>query len=158
VITSMENGSPYPDAADAILRYAFFWYNFMPLARGTAVVGYITILSMFLAAGMPVQSSIPKARFCSDSCCCNFHLSSKYLRKCNVQGVQTDWEAILAHSAEEFIGNVSPWLYPAVAQGAVKTDASDPLDGLPDLSKTLITARHRLEALNGSELKPLPFS
>jgi hypothetical protein len=49
-----------PAAAKAILTYAFFWYNFMPLARGTAVVGYITILSMFMAAGMPVTAAIPK--------------------------------------------------------------------------------------------------
>jgi hypothetical protein len=35
-------------------------YNFMPLARGTAAVGYTSMLSMFWAAGMPVTAPIPK--------------------------------------------------------------------------------------------------
>ena len=50
-----------PATAKSILKFAYFWYNFMPLARGTAAAGYIFILSMFLAAGMPVSASIPKA-------------------------------------------------------------------------------------------------
>ena len=50
-----------PRAAESVLKFAYFWYNFMPLARGTAAAGYIFILSMFLAAGMPVMASIPKA-------------------------------------------------------------------------------------------------
>lgn len=52
---------PHKDAVvDAILTYAYYWYNFMPLARGTAVVGYIVILGLFLAAGMPITAAIPK--------------------------------------------------------------------------------------------------
>lgn len=65
IIDGLANGAANNVLADSILRYAFFWYNFMPLARGTAVVGYITILSMFLAAGMPVTSTIPKVRLLS---------------------------------------------------------------------------------------------
>lgn len=38
----------------------YYWYNFMPLARGTAVTGYITLLAIFLAADMPITSYIPK--------------------------------------------------------------------------------------------------
>ncbi|KAK9817959.1 hypothetical protein WJX72_004923 [[Myrmecia] bisecta] len=49
-----------PLVAQSALRYAYYWYNFMPLARGTAVVGYITLLGLFMAAGMPVTASIPK--------------------------------------------------------------------------------------------------
>lgn len=62
VIDGLVNRVAKKDLADSILRYAFFWYNFMPLARGTAVVGYITILSMFLAAGMPITTTIPKVQ------------------------------------------------------------------------------------------------
>ena len=47
-------------AAPLILTYAYYWYNFMPLARGTAACGYATLLSLFWAAGMPVTASIPK--------------------------------------------------------------------------------------------------
>lgn len=32
----------------------------MPLARGTAVVGYITLLGLFLAANMKITTSVPK--------------------------------------------------------------------------------------------------
>jgi hypothetical protein len=34
-------------------------YNFMPLARGSAVVGAMTVLAVFMAAGMPITASIP---------------------------------------------------------------------------------------------------
>lgn len=32
----------------------------MPLARGTAAVGYTSLLGLFLAAGMPINAYIPK--------------------------------------------------------------------------------------------------
>jgi hypothetical protein len=32
----------------------------MPLARGTAAVGYTTMLGLFWAAGMPISKEIPK--------------------------------------------------------------------------------------------------
>ncbi len=49
-----------PQIAHAALTYVYYWYNFMPLARGTAVTGYITLLAIFLAADMPITSYIPK--------------------------------------------------------------------------------------------------
>lgn len=51
-----------PQTAHAALTYVYYWYNFMPLARGTAVTGYITLLAIFLAADMPITSFIPKVR------------------------------------------------------------------------------------------------
>ena len=44
-------------------------YNFMPLARGTAAVGYLTLLAVFLAADMPIAAHIPKARRRLQSTC-----------------------------------------------------------------------------------------
>ncbi len=32
----------------------------MPLARGTAAVGYMTLLAVFMAAGMPIEAQIPE--------------------------------------------------------------------------------------------------
>ncbi len=49
-----------PSLAHAILVYAYYWYNFMPVARGTAACGYTTILALFWAAGMPITTRIPK--------------------------------------------------------------------------------------------------
>ena len=42
------------------MTYCYYWYNFMPLARGTAAVGYTTMLGLFWGAGMPVTATIPK--------------------------------------------------------------------------------------------------
>lgn len=53
-------GGHKPLIAHAALTYVYYWYNFMPLARGTAVTGYITLLAIFLAADMPITSFIPK--------------------------------------------------------------------------------------------------
>ena len=43
----------------------------MPLARGTAAVGYITLLGIFLAAGMPITAPIPQVSWlthCAQGC------------------------------------------------------------------------------------------
>ncbi len=49
-----------PLLARRAMTYAYYWYNFMPLARGTAAVGYTTLMAWFWAAGMPVTATIPK--------------------------------------------------------------------------------------------------
>ncbi|KAG9440274.1 hypothetical protein H6P81_020439 [Aristolochia fimbriata] len=74
---------------NAILRMTYYWYNFMPLSRGSAVVGYIVLLGLFLAANMVVTGSIPT-------------------------GVQVDWEAILSPDPDEFLQSVKSWLYPSI--------------------------------------------
>ncbi|XP_072951320.1 suppressor of RPS4-RLD 1 [Typha angustifolia] len=74
---------------DAILRMTYYWYNFMPLSRGSAAVGYIVMLGLFLAANMEVTRSIPP-------------------------GVQVDWEAILSSNLDTFADSIKPWLYPSL--------------------------------------------
>ncbi|WRX10011.1 Tetratricopeptide repeat - like 5 [Theobroma cacao] len=74
---------------EAILRMTYYWYNFMPLSRGTAVVGFIVLLGLFLAANMEFTGNIPK-------------------------GVQVDWEAILNFDPNSFVDSVKSWLYPSV--------------------------------------------
>uniref|UniRef100_A0A1D1YH34 Tetratricopeptide repeat protein 13 n=2 Tax=Anthurium amnicola TaxID=1678845 RepID=A0A1D1YH34_9ARAE len=74
---------------DAILRMTYYWYNFMPLSRGSAVIGYVVLLGLFIAANMEVTGDIP-------------------------QGVQVDWEAILSSNPDPFMEFVKPWLYPSV--------------------------------------------
>ena len=41
--------------AESVLRVTFYWYNFMPLSRGTAACGYIGLLAMFLSSGLEVS-------------------------------------------------------------------------------------------------------
>uniref|UniRef100_A0A1J3IUG7 Suppressor of RPS4-RLD 1 n=1 Tax=Noccaea caerulescens TaxID=107243 RepID=A0A1J3IUG7_NOCCA len=74
---------------DAILRMTYYWYNFMPLARGTAVTGFVVLLGLLLAANMEFAEHIPK-------------------------GLQIDWEAILNVEPGSFVGSVKSWLYPSL--------------------------------------------
>ncbi|XP_027362066.1 suppressor of RPS4-RLD 1 isoform X2 [Abrus precatorius] len=69
---------------DAILRY-----NFMPLSRGSAAVGFVVMLGLLLAANMEFTGSIP-------------------------QGFQVDWEAILNLDPNSFVDSVKSWLYPSL--------------------------------------------
>ncbi|KAL4437434.1 hypothetical protein ABPG75_004573 [Micractinium tetrahymenae] len=80
-------------AAEAALRFAYYWYNFMPLARGSAFCGYVSMLAVFLAMRAPVRTSMPPS-------------------------YQTDWEAILESSPERFLQSVSSWMYPPEVQQA----------------------------------------
>ncbi|KAF3647835.1 hypothetical protein FXO37_19750 [Capsicum annuum] len=77
---------------DAVLRMTYYWYNFMPLSRGTAVVGFIVLLGLLLAANMEYTGSIPK-------------------------GLQVDWEAILEFDPSSFVDSVKRWLYPSLKVG-----------------------------------------
>ncbi|KAL3813658.1 hypothetical protein ACJIZ3_014926 [Penstemon smallii] len=74
---------------DSILRMTYYWYNFTPLSRGTAAVGFVVLLGLFLAANMEFTGSIP-------------------------EGVQVDWEAILEPDPNTFISSVKSWLYPSL--------------------------------------------
>lgn len=74
---------------DAILRMTYYWYNFMPLARGTAVTGFVVLLGLLLAANMEFTETIPK-------------------------GLQIDWEAILNVEPGSFVDSVKSWLYPSL--------------------------------------------
>ncbi|XP_006658223.1 suppressor of RPS4-RLD 1 [Oryza brachyantha] len=93
-----------PDTLDAvkaaILRMTYYWYNFMPLSRGSAVVGYVVLLGLFLAATMDVTASIP-------------------------QGTQVDWEAILSPDPDTFVDKIKPWLYPSIKASRNLKDYAD---------------------------------
>ncbi|KAI9113425.1 hypothetical protein K1719_015352 [Acacia pycnantha] len=74
---------------DAILRMTYYWYNFMPLSRGSAVVGFVVMLGLLLAANMEFTGNIP-------------------------QGLQVDWEAVLNQDLNSFVESVKSWLYPSL--------------------------------------------
>ncbi|KAK6151247.1 hypothetical protein DH2020_016179 [Rehmannia glutinosa] len=74
---------------EAILRITYYWYNFMPLSRGSAVIGFVVLLGLCLAANMEFTGSIP-------------------------EGMQVDWEAILEPDPNSFISSVKSWLYPSL--------------------------------------------
>lgn len=119
-------------AATAALRFAYYWYNFMPLARGSALCGYVSILGAFLAAGMPIRATIPVS-------------------------VQTDWEAILQSSPGEFIAGFAGWMLPPELNGHGGVGGNEApwpcraVEELPHVREVLATMRERLNALNGKK-------
>jgi len=142
-------------AGAAALRLGFYWFAFMPLARGSAAVGCVLVLASLAAAGVPGSTPPPP-------------------------GVQVDWEAILASSPAEFEAAVAGWLLPARARRASgegttaaaacapgggpapSSSSSTPFtlpafdpDDLPSVASTLVTARQRVEALNGPGGQPV---
>ncbi|XP_050368841.1 suppressor of RPS4-RLD 1 [Argentina anserina] len=74
---------------DAILRMTYYWYNFMPLSRGSAAVGFTVMLGLLLAANMEFTGTIPP-------------------------GLQVDWEAILNVDPRMFVELIKSWLYPSL--------------------------------------------
>ncbi|XP_023517940.1 suppressor of RPS4-RLD 1 [Cucurbita pepo subsp. pepo] len=74
---------------DAILRMSYYWYNFMPLSRGSAAVGFVVLLGLLLAANMEFCGNIPR-------------------------GLQVDWEALLNFDPNCFVDSVKSWLYPSL--------------------------------------------
>lgn len=59
----------------------------MPLSRGSAVVGFVVLLGLCLAANMEFTENVP-------------------------EGLQVDWEAILTFDPDSFMESVKKWLYP----------------------------------------------
>jgi len=132
-----------PAARAAGARLAYYWFNFMPLARGSASVGLTMLLAAGLAGGLPATSGAP-------------------------EGGQVDWEAILSRTPAGFSRAVVPWLWPereggggggsgsggggggasAAAPAAASAAASFDPDALPQVSTALRSFRARIAALN----------
>lgn len=85
---------------EAILRMTYYWYNFMPLSRGSAVVGFSVMLGLLLAANMEFTGSIPEGR-------------------------QVDWDAILSLDPDSFMDSVKSWLYPSLKVTTAWKDIPD---------------------------------
>ncbi|CAD7704338.1 unnamed protein product [Ostreobium quekettii] len=137
IIDAMMGGDPQI-VAKRILVYTYYWYNFMPLARGTAAAGYTFMLALFWAAGMPVRMSIPT-------------------------NYQVDWEAILEQHPDIFVAELSQWFVPK--EGRPEEYKESSRKGSKEVAKEIVapgavpkvgcvlnTMRRRLEALNGPEI------
>ncbi|XP_076949916.1 suppressor of RPS4-RLD 1-like [Bidens hawaiensis] len=85
---------------EAILRMTYYWYNCMPLSRGSAVVGFSVMIGLLLAANMEFTGSIPEGR-------------------------QVDWDAILNFDPNSFMDSVKSWLYPSLKVTPALKDLPD---------------------------------
>ena len=62
------------EVVDLICTLSFYWYNFMPLSRGTAMCGLICLHAMLLSVGLKVGCR------CVRSCVsCLFHAFVSHL-------------------------------------------------------------------------------
>jgi len=104
--------------SELILTVTFYWYNFMPLSRGTAACGVIAMVAMFLAVGIKINGMVPE----------------EFL---------VDWEGILRPHPQEFIDSLKPWLYPM----REKVDKND-FESLPKVDDVFPTIRAIIEGLN----------
>lgn len=96
------------NAVAAAHRLAFYWYNFMPLSRGTAASGLCVLHAMLIAVGVERRAPVPP-------------------------GVQVDWEAILRPSPDDFVAALSGWR----ASDASVSDAIAQLPALNEVLPTL---------------------
>ncbi len=70
---------------DAALRVVFFWYNLMPLSRGTSAIGGCMLHAILLSCDLEVAVPVP-------------------------EGLQPDWDAILSPTADEFCLRMKHWI------------------------------------------------
>ena len=109
---------------DHALTLAFYWYNFMPLARGSAFCGYTMLLGCQLAAGILRPIPIPI-------------------------NMQVDWEALLEPEVGAFIKVMRSWLLaPQDKANNTKADSIPvSVDSLPLIANILPTIRERIGVL-----------
>ncbi|CAI5481740.1 unnamed protein product [Closterium sp. Yama58-4] len=74
---------------EGILRISYYWFQLMPLSRGSAMVGLVSILGLSMAADMQTTTRIPR-------------------------DVLVDWEGLFATRFQDFYDAVAPWLYSSV--------------------------------------------
>ena len=120
------SGSPasLDEAVDAALRCAYFWFNFMPITRGAAAVGWTVLQAMLLVCGCSFASSPPP-------------------------GYCMDWDAILTPTVGEFTSHMRDWLVPATASKSGQ-QPDDWLRQLPDAAAVFATIGEVLQALGRS--------
>ncbi|GAM26964.1 hypothetical protein SAMD00019534_101390 [Acytostelium subglobosum LB1] len=113
------------EISDAILRITFYWYNFMPLTRGSAAVGYTVLLGVFLSLGYEVDAPLPK-------------------------NLQPDWEAILRPTPESFTKVINPWMYPALEQRSISNlpDVASTISTLRQLIQVLNSSSSDASTMN----------
>ncbi|KAH3766781.1 TPR repeat protein [Pelomyxa schiedti] len=105
---------------DAALILSFYWYNFMPLSRGTAAVGYVCLHAMLLSIG--------------------FRLSARG----TPPNLQVDWDAILGSDPLEFVETQKKW----ILKSLIKVDPEQ-VQALP-IKQTCASVRGAVAFLNAT--------
>jgi hypothetical protein len=83
---------------DLILRFYFYWVNFGPLTRGTAALGLIAMMALFLACNVEVLDIAQT-------------------------GKQLDFESIIGGDPNVFVSEVREWLDPLCQESIIVKQA-----------------------------------
>ena len=113
-----------------MLRVLFYWYNFMPLSRGTAAVGFISVLAMTsVLFNTKLNTPLPPR-------------------------LQLDWEAILEERCEVFTSKIRRrWLDYAINRAECDLSEEPPTvfaNKLPSVGAVVKTVRDAVMCLNAS--------
>jgi len=105
--------STRPRCVEHVLTLAFYWYNFMPLSRGTAACGLISIVAMLLALDLELSDNLPEE-------------------------IQPDWDAILEASPERYVEKCQSWLQSRLQPATLDLDSLPALsDVFPNYRKMM---------------------
>ena len=122
------------EAADLALRMAHFWYNWLFISRGNAIVGLSVMLGFLCGLGLPVRGFVP-------------------------EHTQPDWIAMWSFDSDDYVRRVCGFTLAAHATkdgfaqdraGALAKArrALAWLDGLPRVADVLPTVGSRIDAMN----------
>uniref|UniRef100_A0A9L0JZG3 Tetratricopeptide repeat domain 13 n=1 Tax=Equus asinus TaxID=9793 RepID=A0A9L0JZG3_EQUAS len=122
-----------------ILSLVYYFYNLMPLSRGSSVIAYSVIVGALMASGKEVAGKIPKGKVCWNP---KVGLSPPYLITfLNFFLFQlVDFEAMTAPGSEAFSKIAKSWMNLKSISPSYKT--------LPSVSETFPTLRSMIEVLN----------
>lgn len=112
---------------NAMFKVLFYWYNFMPLSRGTAAVGFISLLAMTMSLfDTRLQTPLPKS-------------------------LQIDWEAILEENCSTFTDKIRKiWFDDALKQALKSTSTPNYANTLPTVDSVVKTLGDAFICLNAN--------
>ncbi|XP_053462654.1 tetratricopeptide repeat protein 13 isoform X3 [Nycticebus coucang] len=121
-----------------ILSLVYYFYNLMPLSRGSSVIAYSVIVGALMASGKEVAGKIPKGKV-------HWNWKGNVWLYVESQSVDlyfklVDFEAMTAPGSEAFSKIAKSWMNLKSISPSYKT--------LPSVSETFPTLRSMIEVLN----------
>uniref|UniRef100_A0A803WFJ2 Tetratricopeptide repeat domain 13 n=1 Tax=Ficedula albicollis TaxID=59894 RepID=A0A803WFJ2_FICAL len=119
-----------------ILSLVYYFYNLMPLSRGSSVIAYSVIMGALMASGKEVSGKIPKGKA---SIKISKYISSVLMVEVILVDL-VDFEAMTAPGSEAFSKIARSWMNLKSISPSYKS--------LPSVSETFPTLRTMIEVLN----------
>uniref|UniRef100_A0A663MV08 Tetratricopeptide repeat domain 13 n=1 Tax=Athene cunicularia TaxID=194338 RepID=A0A663MV08_ATHCN len=121
-----------------ILSLVYYFYNLMPLSRGSSVIAYSVIMGALMASGREVSGKIPKGK--ASIKIHWFSLDGGIVKTIKFVLSLVDFEAMTAPGSEAFSKIARSWMNLKSISPSYKS--------LPSVSETFPTLRTMIEVLN----------